>query len=454
MRHALLLLMTLGALGLSACAGFSRDTGFDSVADSARRHLAVDPAWPRTSDERAKVDAQVAQLLEHPLSAADAVQVALLNNRKLQADFEELGVSEADLVQAGRLPNPRFDLRHAGAGGQYDIEETLSFNLLSLLTMPYARDIEKRRFAQTQNAVVLRIARLAQDTREAYYAAVAAHADSGYRQKVRAAAETSATLARRMVSAGNWNKLDQSREESFYAAAVQGVTQALLADQAAHERLLVLMGLSEEPGRGAALQLAESLPELPGGTQERPDVEQAVLQNRLDLKLMRAQIDELRQRLKLTRGTRIVNVLDLGATRVRQGAHDAPFERGYTVTLEVPIFDSGAARLKKSEALYSQAVDRFAQAAIEARSQIRLAYAAYRAAYELALQQRDQVLPLRNSVVAENLLRYNAAQIGIFELLADASEQAAAFDGYILRLRDFWIAKSQLDGALLGMAPL
>src|SRR4029077_13942298 len=173
----------------------------------------------------------------------------------------------------------------------------------SLLTMPDARDIEKQRFAQTQNAVGLRIAQRAQDTREAYYAAVAAHADSGYRQKVRAAAETSATLARRMVSAGNWNKLDQSREESFYAAAVQGVTQALLADQAAHERLLVLMGLSEEPGRGAALQLAESLPELRGGTQARPDAEQAVLKNRLDLKLMRAQIDDLGQRFKLSRAT-------------------------------------------------------------------------------------------------------------------------------------------------------
>jgi len=165
MRHALFLLITFAALGLCACAGFSRDGGFDAVADSARRHLVLDPKWPRTPEEQTKVDAQVAGLLRHPLSAADAVQVALLNNRMLQADFEELGISEADLVQAGRLPNPRFDLLHASIGGQYDIEETLSFNVLALLTMPYARDIEKRRFAQTQNAVVLHIAQLAQETR-------------------------------------------------------------------------------------------------------------------------------------------------------------------------------------------------------------------------------------------------------------------------------------------------
>jgi outer membrane protein TolC len=449
MRHALLLLITFAALGVCACAGFSHDGGFDAVADSAGRHLALNPRWPRTPEEKDKVAAQVAGLLGHPLSAADAVQVALLNNRMLQADFEELGISEADLVQAGRLPNPRFDLRHASAGGQYDIEETLSFNVLALLTMPLARDIEKRRFEQTQDAVVLRIAQLAQDTREAFYRAVAARESRDYQLKVRAAAETGATLARRMVAAGNWNKLDAAREQSFYADAVQGLTQAQLAEQSARERLLVLLGVPEEKPGGPELQLG-SLPELPGSAEQLPDVEQAVLQNRLDLQLMRAQIDELQQRLKLTRSTRFVNVLDLGATRVRQGARDTPYERGFTVTLEVPIFDSGAARLKKSEATYAQAVDRFAHAAIEARSQIRLAYAGYRAAYQLAVQQRDEVLPLRKAITQENLLRYNASQIGIFELLSNAREQAAGIDGYIQRQRDFWIAKSRLDGALLG----
>ena len=450
MRHALLLLITFAAFGVCACAGFSRDGGFDTVADSARRHLALDPIWPRTGPEKDKVAAQVADLLKAPLSAADAVQVALLNNRMLQADFEELGISEADLVQAGRLPNPRFDLRHAGAGGQYDIEETLSFNVLALLTMPYARDIEKRRFAQTQDAVVLRIAQLAQETRETFYRAVAARESRDYQLKVRAAAETGATLAHRMVAAGNWNKLDAAREQSFYSDAVQSLTQAQLEEQSARERLLVLLGLSNEKAAGAELQLSGSLPELPASAEQLPDVEQTVLQNRLDLQLMRAQIDELQQRLKLTRSTRFVNVLDLGATRVRQGGRDTPFERGYTVTLEVPVFDTGDARLKKSAATYAQAVQRFSHAAIEARSQIRLAYAGYRAAYELALQQRDQVLPLRKAITQENLLRYNASQISIFELLSDARGQAASIDGYIQHLRDFWIAKSRLDGALLG----
>ena len=450
MRRAFLLLITLAALGIGGCAGFSKDGGFDAVADAARRRLASDIEWPRTSQERAKADAQVAALLGHPLTAEDAVQIALLNNRMLQGAFEELGISEADLVQAGRLPNPRFDLRHASAAGQYDVEETLSFNVLALLSMPYARGIERQRFAQAQSLAVLRVAQLAQDAREAYYAAVAARESRDYQLKIRAAAETGATLAQRMVAAGNWSRLDQAREQNFYIDAVQGLTHAQLAEEAARERLIAAMGLPGEKTAALNLQLAEALPILPAGIEQLPEVEGVLLQNRLDLQLMRMRMDELQRNLKLTRSTRFVNVLDVGATRVQQGSRDAPYERGYSITLEVPIFDSGSARVKKSAAIYAQAVDRFTQAAIEARSQIRLAYANYRAAFELAVNDRDEVLPLRNAVAQENLLRYNAAQISIFELLSGVREQATGFDGYIKRARDFWIAKSQLDAALLG----
>jgi outer membrane protein TolC len=452
MRCAFLLLMTLAVFGNGGCTGFSQDGGFDAVADAARRNAAGEIEWPRTSRERAKADGEVTALMRHPLSAEDAVQIALLNNRMLQGAFEELGISEADLVQAGRLPNPRFDLRHAGAAGQYDIEETLSLNVLSLLSMRYARDIARQRFAQTQNAAVLRVAQLAEDTREAYYAAVGARESRDYQLKVRAAAETGAALAERMVAAGNWNRLDQAREQNFYIDAVVGFTHAELAERAAREKLIALMGLPGATAGTPQPQLAEVLPDLPTSLENLPDVESVLLQNRLDLQLARMRIDELRRNLKLTRSTRFINVLDLGATRVKQGSRDAPYERGYTITLEVPIFDGGSARVKKSEAVYAQAVDRFTQAAIEARSEIRLAHANYRAAFELAKQQRDEVLPLRKALMQENLLRYNASQIGIFELLSGAREQAAGLDGYVQRVRDFWIAKSQLDAALLGTA--
>jgi outer membrane protein TolC len=446
------LLAMLAALELVGCAGFSTDGGFDAVAEAAHKHLAKDLEWPRTDDEQTKVRKHVDALLALPLGADEAVQIALLNNRSLQADFEQLGISEADLVQSGRLPNPRFDLRHAAAGGQYDIEETLTFNILSLFTMGYARDIERRRFAEVQNAVVLQVLQLAKDTREAFFAAVAAQDSVTYMAQVNAVAETGARLSDKMVAAGNWNRLDQSREQIFHIDAVQSLARARLQADGAREKLTRLMGLGG--GDGPAVQLAAHLPELPAGIDNPPDIEAAVLQNRLDLRLMRLQVDELAHRLKLTKATRFINVLDVGPTRVRQGTREDSYITGYALSFEVPIFDSGGARVKKSEALYAQAVDRFAQAAVDARSEIRQAYGNYRAAFDLARRLRDEATPLQKAVAQQNLLRYNASLISVFELLADAREQVLGADQYIQSVRDFWIAKTEFDSALLGSTPL
>src|ERR1700689_4514461 len=200
------------ALGLAGCATFSRDGGFGDVADSAQRRLGQEVRWLRTPEERAQAHAQVAALLREALSVGEAVQVALLNNTGLQAAFQELGISETELVQSGRLPNPRLTLRHASAGGVYDIEETASISVLSVLTAPYAHAIEKRRFSAAQDAAAAEVVRLAARTREAYFNALAARESARYLATVKDAAETGAELARRMRAAGNWNRIDEGRE--------------------------------------------------------------------------------------------------------------------------------------------------------------------------------------------------------------------------------------------------
>jgi outer membrane protein TolC len=450
-------MVRIAALLLSAasagCAHFSRDGGFGVVAQDTRAHLGKDVLWPRTDGERARSGARVAELLTLPLSMDDAVQVALLNNRQLQASFEELGISEADLVQSGRLPNPRFDFRHAGAAGQYDIEETVSLNVVSLLTMSYRHDTQQRRFEQTQSFIEERILELAKQTREAYIAAVAARESVSYHEQVSAAAAAGAELSRRMVAAGNWNRTEQAREQAFEVDAQQALSRARLTETASREKLIRLLGLPSAAGTDILPRLAERLPELPPSVEALPDVEQAVLENRVDLQILRLKLDELARSLDLTRSTRFVNVLEAGPTRVKQGAARDGYESGFVFSFEVPIFDSGAARVRRAESIYAQAIERFAQAAIDARSQIRQSYANYQTAFDLAVRQRDEVLPLRKSLADQSLLRYNASLISIFDLLSSARDQAAGADGYIQSARDFWLAKSQFDASLLGDSP-
>jgi len=114
------------------------------------------------------------------------------------------------------------------------------------------------------------------------------------------------------------------------------------------------------------------------------------------------------------------------------------------------LFDWGGARVAKAEAVYMQSVGQLAQAAVDARSEVREAYQSYRTHHDIARHQRDEVLPLRKRISEENLLRYNGMFISVFELLADAREQITAVNVYIDALRDFWLAQSDLQMAQIG----
>jgi outer membrane protein TolC len=435
----------LFALAVAGCAQFSRDGGFDAVARSTRDRIGSEVRWARTPEERAKSARQIAVLLQHPLSVNDAVQIALLGNAALQASFEELGISESDLVQSGRLPNPGLTFRRAASGGLYDIEETLSVNVVALLSAPSRHRIQERRFQETQHAVALEVVQLAGRTREAYYTALAASQSVRYREEVRAAAEAGAELARRMRAAGNWNRLDEARERGFYDDATLSLERARLAEAVAHENLARLLGSASDN-----FELVERLPDLPPNIEEALDFEKTALAGRIDLALMRTRVDALAANLHLTRSTRFIDVLEAGPTRIKQGPASEPYEAGYEVSLQVPIFDTGAARVRKAEAIYAKAVEEFRQAAIDARAELHAAYARYRTSHEIAERERDEVVPLRQSISREDIKLYDASQISVFDLLADARLQSAGVDDYIQSLRDFWIAQSALDTALVG----
>ena len=440
------------ALSLSACAHFSQDGGFDAVARTAEPLVGRTPRWNRTADERARASRDTLQLLDRPLSADDAVEIALLNNGSLQASFAELGIAEADVVESGRLPNPRFTVRRSSAQGVDDIEETVSVNVLALVTAPYVHRIEKRHFAEVQAACAADVVQLAARTREAYFVALAARDMARYQHQVEEAAQTAAELALRMRAAGNWSPLDEARERIFHSEAALGLERARLAEAVARENLIASLGVSIE-GPRRACNWPSVIPDVPPSIEDLAAIERTALDNRIDLKAMRAHIEALAQALHLTRATRFVNVLDAGPTRVKEGPSSAPYQTGYEVTLEVPLFDTGAPRVAKAEARYVQAVAGFGQAAIEARAQVRRAYARLSAAHDMALRERDEVLPLRKSIADEDLKRYNAAQISVFDLLADSRAQIDGASAYIQSVRDYWVARSDLQAALSGPAP-
>jgi outer membrane protein TolC len=437
------------ALVLAGCASFSPDGGMGKVSDLTQERIGQPVSAARSVNDADTVRVRVAEILREPLTADTAVELALLNNRGLQASFSQLGVAEADLVQAGRLRNPVFSFgRMALGGGALEIERSLMFDVLSLITMPVAREVQQRTFEQAQFQAAFDAVGLASQTRRAYFGAVASQELAKYFQQVREAAEASNELARRMVLAGNFNKLAQMREQAFYADAISGLARAQQQAVAERERLARLLGLS---GEQLDFKLPERLPDLPRETAEPKDAEQTAIEKRLDVLMAKRSTEATAKSLGLTKATRFVNALELGYQNKSETGE--PRANGYEVELVLPLFGLGLVGTARAEAAYMQAVHRTAEIAINARSEVRESYAAYRTAYDLAKHYRDEVVPLRKRISEENLLRYNGMLIGVFELLADSREQVRGVTDYVQALRDFWIAETNLQTALTGRSP-
>ena len=450
-RRLALPALIVGAAVLGGCASFSSDGGFAAVEKTAQDRLGKDlqVQWARSDADQDSIAKRVGELLSRPLTVDDAVQVALLNNRGLQATFQDLGISEAEVVQAGRLPNPGFSFGRSSRGDEREIERGLHFNIARLIAMPLIGRMEARRFEQTKAMVAMSVLTLAADTRKAYYNALAAEETVRYLRKVKQTADASAELARRMEQVGNFNKLQRAREQVFYADAALNLARAEQAQRATRERLTRLLGAW---GTQTQFALPERLPDLPKDVLELPDIERVALTQRLDVQGARLAAEQTARNLGLTRTTRFVNVLELGL--MRNSSNEAPTQRGWEIGFELPLFDWGGARVARAEGVYMQTVHRAAETAINARSEVREAYTGYRSAYDIARHQRDEVVPLNQRIAEENMLRYNGMLIGVFELLADARTQIASVNGSIQALRDFWIAQADLDMALIGKPSL
>ena len=434
---------------LAGCAGPSADGGFSQVGQAVSERAGAEAKWVRSAEDASEVRGRVKALLAKPLAVEDAVQVALLNNPGLQASYAELGIAEGDLLSSSRLPNPRFSYLRASHGNEYKIESILSFNILSLLTVPLAMEAQKQRFEQAKLNAADQALRVAAETRKAYFRALGAQQLVSYMEQVKAAAEASADLARRMAAAGNFSKLNQMREQAFHADATGRLAGARQAALAMRERLVRLMGLW---GEDAGFRLQDRMPDLPAAPRELPDAEQRAMEQRLDIRAARREAESLAQSLGLTRVTRFTSVFELGVVRATETP--SPRKKGYEVSLEIPLFDWGGGRVARAEALYMQAANRIAETAVNARSEVRESYDAYHAAYDVAKRYRDEVVPLRKQISEEMLLRYNGMLASVFELLADSREQVTAVSAYIDALRDFWLAESDLQRATASGWPV
>ncbi len=443
-----MLALTVSLL-LSGCAAFSPDGGMTAVHDIAGSALRKDVVAIRSANDARRADGAVKRLLHQTLSVDTTVQVALLNNRGLQAAYNELALAETDLVQDSLPPNPTFSISRIAGGGAIEIERQVVGDILALATLPFRSEIARRRFHQAQLRAALETLRLASDVRRSYYRAVGANEMVGLLTDAKSTAEATAKLATKLGETGSLNKLDQAREQVFYAETTADLASARQEATSSRERLARLMGLWDGD---LTFRLPKTLPSLPRRPSALPSIEVDAVTHRVDLQIARIELDALAKTLNLTEASRFVTLLDIaGVAKTTRDPDGSRFrERGFDIQFQIPIFDGGEVRVRQATETYNQAFNRLTEKAINVRSEARDAYRTYRSTYEIARQYEREVLPLRKIITEEIQLRFSSMQVDVFALLVEARQRIASMRAGIDAKRNFWLAQSDLQTAING----
>jgi outer membrane protein TolC len=451
--------MALPLLASGCTTAYSaKDAGFMNVSLKSGEATGKQTVWIQNQQQSAEARARVKALMaKKTIDAETAVQVALLNNRGLQAAYADLGDSAADAWQTQLSVFPTFSIGLSGIGtpgleAYRVLEGAIAANILALATYDRNVKLAETRFRQAQLNAALATISLAAETRRAWIEAVAAWENVAYLNQAKAAADAASELAKKIGEAGSMTKANQAREHVFYAELAGETAKARLAAKLAKEELVRLMGLS---GSDVEFQIPNRLPSLPKALIRRDDIEAEAIHKRMDLQVARLELQATAQSYKLEDVTRIVTDIELVGTieKEREREDDGIVsEISKTAGLEftIPIFDSGQARLRKGELAYMRAANQLAELAVNVRSEARSAYVSYRSNYDIARHYRNSVLPLRKAIEEQSLLTYNGMITSTFELISDAREK---IDSTILAVnakRDFWLAEANLAPVVYG----
>ena len=386
------------------------------------------------------------------VSAETAMQIALINNRGLQADFAEVGIASADVWQQGMFENPKVTWSATDSLTSSVFESFIAGNILALITRKQRVAVAEKIFEQAQHRAAQSALKLAFDTKRSWVRAVAAREVVTYLEKSQTASDASSDLANELGKTGAFNKIAQARAHAAFAEVAGQLAQARMNVGASREELNRLMGVW---GGDTDYNLPSALPNLPSKLMTKANVETEALRNRIDLQIAKLALEALARQYKLTNSTRYVTDLGVSASGGwdnEKGQPSGEFlsAKSLQVDFSIPIFDSGEAKLRGAEMAYMRAANRVIEMAVNIRSEARENYDKYKSTHEIALHYRDKVVPLRKIISEEALLEYNGMISSTFELLADTRANIGALLMSVDAKKNFYLADVDLKSAVHG----
>jgi len=436
---------------LSGCAQVKPQEDFARTRELIQQSTGVDAAYD--PDEVQLTTEELDAMLADGLSLDEAVRIALVNNRRLQAEFLDIGVAKAEWVQSGLLSNPSLGLstRFPEGGGRSNFEASLAQNLVDLWQIPVRRRISQ----QALDQAVLRIARLAgelaADTKTAYFKALASERLLQVARESLQLVQKSHKAIRAQREAGTASALDDNLARGQVLTADVAVRNARLATADAKRGLAQRLSLD---GPTENLRLTDGLVNAFTQVPSCDDLLALARTSRLDLRALQSQVqsNEAKIRLEYLKIFPEVSVgvdferlerralpgrniaADTARASIASGELTAPdiqsraqrrSERrqeidailGPALTMTLPIFDQNQAQIAKARYQYLQAVKAQEELEIGVAQDIRTSLDHVQTASTNLEYYRDELLPQaeRNLEFAQDA--YRVGQTSVLALL-------------------------------------
>jgi len=413
---------------LTACAGVSTESARIDV-----ERLLVDRGY----DADVEGEQWLADRLASPLSAQDAVRIAVANNPGLQRVYAKLGWGAADVYRAGRIRNPVLSavvLESDAASESEKITLGIVTSLTDLITLSSRKRMSTTAYAALKQSVGAEVLMLAANTERHFYEYAAALQQLSLRRQVSHAAGLSAGLAERFESAGNLSERQLAEANAKRIAAKLAEFDAERDVSLRRAELANLLGLSAaEPW---AIQ--RGLPVSRSTSQSLADTLQLARMQRLDLESSRTRVEYTADRFGVTDWERWLDDANLTYEHERDADGSARHGPGFEVSL--PIFSQGRDKLLRANAELESAVAEFREVALRVENDVYLAHEQLQLSEARLLEVRDHLLPVHAEIVDRAQEEQGFMLLGVFELIEIKQSEYLSFETYLQALLEHRLA--------------
>ena len=444
------LLSSLLALGCTRVP----EPGDHEVSAFIKSRVGSDVRWNQTSYKDEQVELSIKQLLEKDLTCDSAVQIALLNSPKVQIIFEQIGIAQADLVQAGLFKNPIFE-------GYVRFPEQSSFsvnsqfsvlqNFLDLFLIPLRKKVAAVEFEKAKLETTTLLLNLTFDVQHAFYLLAAEHKKCSLLKAEGEVLLAQRDLARAQKKQGNINSLElQKRVKECFELSVE-LQKSQIERIRLHEALNALLGFQSNMSWKINTELPEHVEKLLTTPFTIAALESVGLAQRLDLEIMRLEIERIK-RLGVTKSWWSYTNLAGGISLEKDT--DGARVIGPVLSAEIPILNYGQAERARLVAMYRQSVEELKEKEVQVLSEVRQAFKQLAMTRNLILTYRKKILPLQKEIVSMSQRYYNVMALSVYKLLDAKKEELDMQLHYSQAVYHYVLSSIQLDRAIGGKLSL